>query len=189
MILPDYKIAGCVTSGRLSILLRGEQVPMEVPRLQPASVELTLSDQFLVYHPSAHDRTGAVYGITSRVAPKMQRVVTNAFEMQPGDFVIAATSEVVTLGADIVGRVEGKSTGGRMGLSVHITAWFIDPGFSGTITLELKNHAPWPITVVAGAPICQMALFETRRPDRLYGDPALGSHYQHQHGAVGVRDA
>lgn len=106
--------------------------------------------------------------------------------LRPGEFRLAHTLETVTIGSFHVAQVNGKSSWGRLGLLVHATAGFIDPGFCGQITLELKNlHHEKPVTIAPGAAICQL-VFSTlaTSPTRLYGDPRLSSHYQGQVGTT-----
>lgn len=106
--------------------------------------------------------------------------------MPPGHFVLAHTLETVSIGAYHVAQVNGKSSWGRLGILVHATAGFVDPGFRGQITLELKNlHHDKAVVLPAGAAICQL-VFSTLNspPSRLYGDPGLRSHYQNQTGTT-----
>ena len=103
--------------------------------------------------------------------------------LHPGEFVLAATLEKFTLPNDLAGRLEGKSSLGRLGLLTHSTAGFIDPGFSGHITLELSNVANLPITLWPGMKVGQMAMFMMSSPAEVpYGSGALGSKYQGQRG-------
>ena len=101
--------------------------------------------------------------------------------MHPGEFVLGRTEEFVELPDDVVARVEGKSSLGRLGLIVHATAGFVDPGFRGTLTLEITNLTRVPIKLWAGKPIAQLSFMALDRPaERPYGHPDLGSHYQGQ---------
>ena len=103
------------------------------------------------------------------------------FVLHPGEFVLGSTLEVVTLPDDLAGRLEGKSSLGRLGLLTHSTAGFIDPGFTGHITLELSNVANLPIALYFGMRIGQISFFKMSSPvDRPYGSPELGSKYQGQ---------
>jgi dCTP deaminase len=103
------------------------------------------------------------------------------FIIQPGEFVLAATLETITLPDDIVARVDGKSSLGRLGLLIHATAGFVDPGWTGRLTLELSNVAKMPIAVRPGMRICQISFLRLSTPaERLYGSPELGSKYQGQ---------
>ena len=103
--------------------------------------------------------------------------------LHPREFTLGSTLEHVALGPTLVGRLEGKSSWGRLGLIVHSTAGFVDPGFRGSLTLELWNLAPLPIILYPGISVCQLSLMTLTTPvDRPYGSPGLGSHYQDQMG-------
>ena len=106
---------------------------------------------------------------------------TASFVIHPGEFVLGSTVEWVELPDDIVARIEGKSSLGRLGLIVHATAGFVDPGFSGTLTLEITNLTRVPIVLWPGKPIAQLSFMALDRPaERPYGHPDLGSHYHGQ---------
>lgn len=159
---------------------------LEEGRLQPASVDLLLGDTFLIPVPTVFPR---VSSFVTGAKPKMNPITTDRFTIGPKQFILATTVETITIGGTIRGSIEGKSTIGRWGLCVHITAGYFDPGFSGQATLELVNHAPYPIELCAGQRICQMAFhFMNRTPSELYGSKKYGSHYQGQRGATGPRD-
>lgn len=137
-------------------------------QIQPASVDLTLGDQFLSPYDDHVEQREGVYTIV------------------PNECLLATTAERVELPAHIVGRVEGKSSWGRRFLMVHSTAGFIDPGFRGQITLELKNLSTMPILLTVGAPIAQISFQLLDRPAvKPYGSPGLNSHYQDQVGVTG----
>lgn len=137
---------------------------------QPASVDLRLGSQFWL--------------ITSDGVLSL-RPVDDVVTLEPGDCVLGHTEEWIGLPADIVGRVEGKSTWGRRFLMVHSTAGFIDPGFTGQITLELKNISPRKIELRVGVAIAQISFERLDKPAaRPYGHPELNSHYQGQTGAT-----
>lgn len=111
------------------------------------------------------------------------------YVMSPGAFLLAHTAETVTLGPSHGAYIDGKSTLARNGLSVHVTAGFIDPGFHGQITLELANVAPWPLKLRLGMPIGQLVFHKMSSPvEQPYGRQALGSKYQGQMGATLARD-
>ena len=110
------------------------------------------------------------------------------FVLHPGEFVLGATYELVTLGEDIAARLEGKSSLGRLGLLTHSTAGFIDPGFSGHVTLELSNTATMPILLYPGMKVGQLCFFDLSSPAlHPYGSSGLGSHYQGQRGPTPSR--
>ena len=107
-------------------------------------------------------------------------------DLHPGEFALAHTIQVVTLGSRVAGHLSGKSSLGRLGLDVHATAGWIDPGFSGQIVLELYNKSKSTISLVNGQAIGQLVFHELRSPaQRIYGHPDLGNHYQYQRGTIG----
>jgi dCTP deaminase len=111
-----------------------------------------------------------------------------SFVIHPGEFCLGRTLEWVELPDDIVARIEGKSSIGRLGLIVHATAGFCDPGWQGTLTLELNNLTRIPIKLYPGLPIAQLSFMTLDRPAaRPYGSPELGSHYQGQRAATESR--
>ncbi|WP_235487797.1 dCTP deaminase, partial [Frankia sp. AvcI1] len=110
------------------------------------------------------------------------------FVLHPGEFVLGSTLEIVTLPDDLAGRLEGKSSLGRLGLLTHSTAGFIDPGFSGHVTLELSNVATLPIKLWPGMKIGQLCLFRLTSPaEHSYGSAVYGSRYQGQRGPTPSR--
>lgn len=140
---------------------------------QPASLELHMDGT--TYVP-ATDRYHGPYPVDSKGV------------LEPGDFVLASTMETVRIPTDLVAQVNGKSSWARKGLIVHTTAGFIDPGFRGQITLELKNLGERAIKIPVGAPICQLVFFQMTSPAlRPYGSKGLGSRYQDQKGVTGSR--
>jgi dCTP deaminase len=156
-------------------------------RLQPASLELTLGPDILFekktwMRDKYGNRTLAVTWepLTLCMA---ECIGEHNVYMQPGDFWLASTVETVRIPTDLVAQVNGKSSWARKGLIVHTTAGFIDPGFKGQITLELKNVSSKPIGLHTWAPICQLVFTQLTSPAlRPYGSEGLGSHYQGQVG-------
>lgn len=139
--------------------------------VQPASLELTISDSVIRPHGHKPLRAGAD---THR-----------CIYIRPGEFLLGSTRETVHIPNDLLARVEGKSSWARKGIMVHVTAGFIDPGFRGQITLELYNLSTVTQVIFVGSRVAQLALEELDRPaDRPYGSPGLGSHYQDQQGAT-----
>jgi dCTP deaminase len=162
MMLSDKTIREMLTSGTLVI----DPAPKD-QQLQPASVDLTLGTEFL----SPYDDTR----MTGRAV----------YTLLPGECIIATTAERVEIPTDVVARVEGKSSWGRKFLMVHSTAGFIDPGFRGQITLELKNLSMVSIALSTGCTIAQVSFQWLNTPaERPYGSEGLGSHYQDQSGAT-----
>jgi len=148
--------------------------------VQPASLDLRLGDSFRVFHnhrASVIDLRDPPSGLTEEV-----RVGTDEpFVIHPGEFCLGRTLERVALPDDIVARIEGRSSLGRLGLIVHATAGFIDPGWEGTLTLEFNNLTRVPIRLYAGLPIAQLSFMTLDAPAlRPYGHEQLGSHYQGQ---------
>ncbi len=147
--------------------------------VQPASIDLRLDDVFLQF-PDGYE---AHVPIDPMVEQEMQRVEVPAGEalwLRSGGFVLGSTVERIAVGRDLAARIEGKSSIGRLGIEVHSTAGWIDPGFRGHVTLEIKNVAPRPVLLWPGMFIAQLACFElTGRVVAAYGEEK-GSHYQDQ---------
>ena len=180
-VLSDGTILELVEAGRISI------DPWDPALVQPASVDLRLGDTFRVFDNhriAAIDLRERPANLTSevKIAPD------EAFVIHPGEFCLGRTLEWVELPDDIVARIEGKSSIGRLGLIVHATAGFCDPGWQGTLTLELNNLTRVPIKLYPGLPIAQLSFMALDRPAlRPYGSPELGSHYQGQRAATESR--
>ena len=177
MVLSDCDILARQNENGCSILI----TPFRRDKVQPASVDLTLYDELLVPQKLGY---GARMDLRRhQPVDQMQRVRFTDYDLRPGAAVIGATAERLAVPTDLVARVEGKSSLGRLFLAVHITAGFIDPGFAGHVTLEIVNHGPWTIVLHAGMDIAQVSFTQLTSPVlRAYGDTSLGSHYQHQHG-------
>lgn len=179
-LLSDTDIAAALDAGELTI------DPLDRNRLQPASVDLTLGSEFRAF--MAHDETHVDPEAATDVTRLITATVKRPFVLHPGEFALAATAETIGLGDTLAGRLEGRSSMGRLGLVVHSTAGFIDPGWSGQITLELTNLAPLPILLRPGLSCAQLCLVPLSSPvTRRYGDPTLGSKYQGQQGPVPSR--
>ena len=181
MLLSDRDIRAEVDAGRLKI------DPWEPALIQPSSVDVRLDRYFRVFNNSQYthiDPARQQDDLTTLVEPKDD----DPFVLHPGEFVLGSTLEVVTLPDDLAGRLEGKSSLGRLGLITHATAGFIDPGFSGHITLELSNVANLPITLWPGMKIGQLCLFRLTSPsEHPYGSSVYGSRYQDQRGPTPSR--
>ncbi len=173
-VLSDGTISRLVGEGRIRI------DPFSEALVQPASVDLRLGDSFRVFHnhrASAIDLRDPPTNLTEEV--KVHD--SEAFVIHPGEFCLGRTLEYVELPDDIVARIEGKSSLGRLGLIVHATAGFCDPGWRGTLTLELNNLTRVPIKLYPGLPIAQLSFMTLDAPAlRPYGHAELGSHYQGQ---------
>jgi dCTP deaminase len=173
-VLSDGTIRRLVEEGRIKI------DPWDETMVQPASVDLRLGPSFRVFH------NHRVTAIDLREPPSdlTEQVVVGdgePFVIHPGEFCLGRTQEWVELPDDIVARIEGKSSLGRLGLIVHATAGFCDPGWQGTLTLELNNLTRVPIKLWPGLPIAQLSFMTLDAPaERPYGHPDLGSHYHGQ---------
>lgn len=180
-VLSDGAILDLVRDGRIRI------EPWDPSLVQPASLDLRLGDSFRVFHnhrASAIDLRQPPGNLTEEVAVPPEE----SFVIHPGEFCLGRTLEWVELPDDIVARIEGKSSLGRLGLIVHATAGFCDPGWKGTLTLELNNLTRVPIKLYPGLQIAQLSFMELdRSAHRPYGSPDLGSHYQGQRAATESR--
>ena len=173
-VLSDGTIRRLVAEGRMRI------EPWDPAMLQPASVDVRLGRSFRVFHnhrATAIDLADPPTNLTEHVAV----AEGESFVIHPGEFVLGRTEERVELPDDVVSRIEGKSSIGRLGLIVHATAGFVDPGFQGTLTLEITTLTRVPIGLWPGKPIAQLSFMALDRPaERPYGHPELGSHYHGQ---------
>ena len=174
MVLSDRSIREELAAGRLAI------EPLASDAIQPSSVDLRLDRLFRVFKKT--DRPHIDVREPSDDCTQLIEVEGDKpFLIHPGQFVLANTLETITVPNDLVARLDGRSSLGRLGLLVHATAGYVDPGFSGKLTLELANAAPLPIAVYCGMKICQISFLRLSTPvDRPYGSPGLGSKYQGQ---------
>ncbi len=176
MLLSDRDLRTEIDTGRVAL------EPYDASLIQPSSIDVRLDRLFRVFenHRYPHiDPSVEQAELTRLVEPDGQE----PFILHPGEFVLGSTYEVVTLPDDIAGRLEGKSSLGRLGLLTHSTAGFIDPGFSGHVTLELSNVATLPIKLWPGMKIGQLCLFRLSSPaEHPYGSSVYGSRYQGQRG-------
>lgn len=177
----DGDIRRSLASGQIAL------EPFNSEMVQPASVDVRLDRFFRLFdnHKYAH--------IDPAIdQPELTRLVEvdpdEAFVLHPGEFVLGATYEKVTLGHGVAARLEGKSSLGRLGLLTHSTAGFIDPGFSGHVTLELSNMATLPIKLWPGSKIGQLCFFQlTSEAEHPYGSGPYGNRYQGQRGPTASR--
>lgn len=176
MLLSDGDIRAEIKDDRVRL------DPFDEAMVQPSSVDVRLDRFFRVFenHKYPHiDPSIEQPELTRLVEPEGEE----PFILHPGEFALASTYEVVTLPDDVAGRLEGKSSLGRLGLLTHSTAGFIDPGFSGHVTLELSNVATLPIKLWPGMKIGQLCLFRLSSPaEHPYGSAKYGSRYQGQRG-------
>ena len=182
MILSDGTLRRLLANRRLVI------DPLDDSQIQPASIDVRLGSTFLAFRR----HTSECIDPRELNEALMEPVTVpddQPFILHPGEFVLGTTLERLTLPDDIVARVEGKSSLGRLGLLIHATAGFVDAGWTnGQITLELSNVAPLPIKLWPGMKIGQLSFMRMDAPaERPYGHPALGSTYQGQSGPVASR--
>ena len=181
MLLSDRDLLTEIDNKRVAV------EPFDMEMIQPSSIDVRLDRMFRVFdnHKYPHiDPSIEQEDLTRLVEPEGD----NPFILHPGEFVLGSTLEVVSLPDDLAGRLEGKSSLGRLGLLTHSTAGFIDPGFSGHITLELSNVATLPIKLFPGMKIGQLCIFRLSSPaDHPYGSEKYGSRYQGQRGPTASR--
>jgi dCTP deaminase len=181
VLLSDRDLAAELAGGRLAV------EPYDAAMLQPSSIDVRLDRYFRVFDNTRYthiDPSLRQDELTSLVEANGE----DPFVLHPGEFVLGSTFECVTLPDDLAGRLEGKSSLGRLGLLTHSTAGFIDPGFSGHITLELSNVANLPITLWPGMKIGQLCLLRLSSPaEHPYGSAHAGSRYQGQRGPTPSR--
>ena len=181
MLLSDRDIRAEIAANRVGV------EPFDEAMIQPSSVDVRLDKFFRVFENHKY----SVIDPSSEQAELTREVISEGdepFILHPGEFVLASTYEVITLPDDIAGRLEGKSSLGRLGLLTHSTAGFIDPGFSGHITLELSNVANLPVKLFPGMKIGQLCLIKLSSPaEHPYGSEKYGSRYQGQRGPTASR--
>jgi dCTP deaminase len=181
MILSDRTIREEIEAGRIRI------EPFDPESIQPSSIDLHVDAQFRVFANSRYP-----YIDVKSPMPDLTELVEvtdgEPFILHPGEFVLGSTRERVRLPDDMVARLEGKSSLGRLGLLIHSTAGYVDPGWDGYLTLELSNVANLPITIYPGMKIGQISFFRlSTEADRPYGSKETGSKYQGQRGPTASR--
>jgi dCTP deaminase len=173
-VLSDRDIRAAMQAGRVRV------DPYDPACLQPSSVDLHLDREFRVFRNNRYP-----YIDVRQPQPDLTEIVAiedeEPFILHPGEFVLGQTLEWVELPDDLVARLEGKSSLGRLGLLIHSTAGYVDPGWKGNLTLELSNVANLPIALYCGMKIGQISFFKMSSPvERPYGSKELGSKYQGQ---------
>jgi dCTP deaminase len=173
-VLSDRDIRAAIEAGDVAIR------PYDATDLQPSSVDLHLDRSFRVFRNNRYP-----YIDVRAPQPDLTELLSVAddepFVLHPGEFVLGQTLEWVQLPDNLVSRLEGKSSLGRLGLLIHSTAGYVDPGWKGNLTLELSNVANLPIALYFGMKIGQISFFKMSSPvERPYGSPGLGSKYQGQ---------
>ncbi|GAA2757640.1 dCTP deaminase [Actinopolymorpha rutila] len=181
MLLSDRDIRVELDKGRVVL------DPFEPEFVQPSSVDVRMDRYFRVFENHRYPHIDP-----AEEQPDLTRLVEcekgESFILHPGEFVLASTYEVITLPDDLAARLEGKSSLGRLGLLTHSTAGWIDPGFSGHVTLELSNVATLPIKLWPGMKIGQLCFFRLSSPaEHPYGSERYGSRYQDQRGPTPSR--
>ena len=181
MLLSDRDLRAEIASGRVSL------EPYDESLVQPSSIDVRLDRQFRTFENHRYPHIDP-----AEEQPDLTRLLEatpgEPFILHPGEFALGSTYEVVSLPDDIAARVEGKSSLGRLGLLTHATAGFIDPGFSGHVTLELSNVATLPIKLWPGMKISQLCFFRLSSPaEHPYGSGVYGSRYQGQRGPTASR--
>ena len=181
MIFSDRTIKEALETGRIEIN------PFDASYIQPSSIDLRVDRLFRVFenHKYPHiDPKSPQLDLTTMVEVDGDE----AFILHPGEFVLGSTLERVRLANDIVARLEGKSSLGRLGLLIHSTAGFVDPGFDGYLTLELSNVATLPIAIYPEMKIGQISFYQlSTEADHPYGSDTAGSKYQGQRGPTPSR--
>jgi dCTP deaminase len=181
MVLSDRTIRRLLAEGRIEI------DPLDETLIQPSSVDVRAERLFRVFHNARYpfiDVKQPMEDLTELVEVEGDR----AFILHPGEFVLGSTLERIRLPDDLVARLDGKSSLGRLGLLIHSTAGFIDPGWDGQVTLELSNVSNLPITIYPGMKIGQISFHQlTEAAQSPYGSGAIGSKYQGQRGPVPSR--
>ena len=181
MVLSDRTIATLIADGRIGI------DPYDASLLQPSSVDVRVDRWFRVFHNARYPFID-VKQPQDALTEEVEIDGDEPFILHPGEFVLGSTLERVALPDDLVARLEGKSSLGRLGLLIHSTAGFVDAGWDGHLTLELSNVANLPITLYPGMKIGQISFLQmTTSADQPYGTGALGSKYRGQRGPTPSR--
>jgi len=181
VLLSDRDIRAEIEAGRVVL------DPFDAAMVQPSSIDVRIDRFFRLFDNHKYPVIDP-----SADQPELTRLIevdsSEAFVLHPGEFVLASTYELVTLPDDVAARLEGKSSLGRLGLLTHSTAGFIDPGFSGHVTLELSNVATLPIMLWPGMKIGQLCFFRlSSSAQHPYGSTGSGSRYQGQRGPTASR--
>jgi len=181
MVLSDRSLREALAAGRIVV------DPLDESCIQPSSIDVKVSNLFRVFR----NHTAGIIDVKQDLEDLTELITIpedGVFMLHPGEFVLGSTLERIACPNDLVGRVEGKSSLGRLGLLIHSTAGFIDAGFDGHITLELANVASLPITIYPGMKIGQVSFLRMTTPaDKPYGSGAKGSKYQGQRGPTPSR--
>ncbi len=181
MMLSDRSLREALAAGTIEVEPLGENA------IQPSSIDLRLARQFRIFR----NHTRAIIDVKEDLSDLTELVEMDddqPFILHPGEFVLGSTLERVKVPNDLVARIEGKSSLGRLGLLIHSTAGFVDAGWNGQLTLELSNVASLPITLYPSMKIGQMSFMQmTTEADHPYGSGEVGSKYQDQVGPIASR--
>ena len=181
VLLSDRDILAEIDAGRVGL------DPLERSMIQPSSIDVRLDKFFRVFDNHKYPHIDPAADQSDLTRP-VEVEGDETFVLHPGEFVLGSTYELVTLPDDVAARLEGKSSLGRLGLLTHSTAGFIDPGFSGHVTLELANVATLPIKLYPGMKIGQLCFFRlSSAAENPYGSAKYGSRYQVQRGPTASR--
>src|SRR5690348_4354476 len=181
MVLSDATIARLLAEGRMEI------DPYDDSLLQPSSVDVRVDRYFRVFHNARYPFID-VKQPQEELTEQVEVDGDQPFILHPGEFVLGSTLERLKLPDDLVARLEGKSSLGRLGLLIHSTAGFIDPGWDGHVTLELSNVANLPITIYHGMKIGQLSFVQlSEAAESPYGSSSIGSKYKGQEGPTPSR--
>jgi len=181
VLLSDRDIRAELDSGRVKL------DPFDAEMMQPSSIDIRLDRFFRVFENHRYPHIDPALE-QSELTREVEPIGDEPFILHPGEFVLGSTYEVISLPDDIAARLEGKSSLGRLGLLTHSTAGFIDPGFSGHVTLELSNVATLPIKLYPGMKIGQFCFFRlSSASQHPYGSGVYGSRYQGQRGPTPSR--
>jgi len=181
VVLSDRTIRRLVDEGRIGV------EPFDPGLMQPSSLDVRVDRFFRVFRNSRYPYID-VKTEQEELTELVEVPQEEAFILHPGEFVLGSTLERITLPNDLVARLEGKSSLGRLGLLIHSTAGFIDPGWDGHVTLELSNVANLPITIYPGMKIGQLSFVQLSEPaEHPYGSAGIGSKYQGQRGPTPSR--
>lgn len=176
MILSDQTIREHLDAGTIAI------DPIDDTAIQPSSVDVRLDHRFLVFRNHTRGLIDVKQDLSDLTEP-VEASEEDPFILHPGEFVLGSTLERIALPNDLVARLEGKSSLGRLGLLIHSTAGFVDAGWDGQITLELSNVASLPITLYPGMRVGQVSFMQMTTPAaNPYGSGVIGSKYQGQTG-------
>ena len=181
VLLSDRDIRAEIESGRVAL------EPFDPAMVQPSSIDVRIDRYFRVFENHRYPHIDPAQE-QSELTREVEPIGDEPFILHPGEFVLGSTYEVVSLPDDVAARLEGKSSLGRLGLLTHSTAGFIDPGFTGHVTLELSNVATLPIKLYPGMKIGQLCFFRLSSPsEHPYGSSVYGSRYQGQRGPTPSR--